>query len=128
MSIANSLSISHRILFLNALAFTACLACRTLERALVTFLVDNRIYKRDLVQIGWFLGIPILTGSVMRLPNGSFFGSNTLGYLLTPTGVWTNSWIFILLLSAVCLIWMRNYKRKTTYPLQRNRSKIIIPF
>jgi NNP family nitrate/nitrite transporter-like MFS transporter len=70
MSKTNSLSLSHRILFLNTLAFTVCFACWTLNGVLVTFLVDNGIFKWDVVQVGWLLGIPILTGSVMRLPIG----------------------------------------------------------
>nr|WP_315253736.1 MFS transporter [uncultured Flavobacterium sp.] len=70
MSATNSLSLSHRILFLNTLAFTVCFACWTLNGVLVTFLVDNGIFKWDIVQVGWLLGIPILTGSVMRLPIG----------------------------------------------------------
>jgi NNP family nitrate/nitrite transporter-like MFS transporter len=70
MSTTNSLSQSHRILFLNTLAFTVCFACWTLNGVLVTFLVDNGIFKWDIVQVGWLLGIPILTGSIMRLPIG----------------------------------------------------------
>ncbi|WP_348822925.1 MFS transporter [Flavobacterium aestuarii] len=70
MSTTNSLSLSHRILFLNTLAFTVCFACWTLNGVLVTYLVDNGIFKWDVVQVGWLLGIPILTGSVMRLPIG----------------------------------------------------------
>jgi MFS transporter, NNP family, nitrate/nitrite transporter len=70
MSKATSLSLSHRILFLNTLAFTVCFACWTLNGVLVTFLVDNGIFKWSVVQVGWLLGIPILTGSVMRLPIG----------------------------------------------------------
>ena len=70
MKSANSLSPSHRILFLNTLAFTVCFACWTLNGVLVTFLVDNGIFKWSVVQVGWLLGIPILTGSIMRLPMG----------------------------------------------------------
>ncbi|WP_264564813.1 MFS transporter [Flavobacterium sp. N3904] len=70
MSTTHSLSQSHRILFLNTLAFTVCFACWTLNGVLVTFLVDNGIFKWDVVQVGWLLGIPILTGSIMRLPIG----------------------------------------------------------
>lgn len=70
MSTTNSLSQSHRILFLNTLAFTVCFACWTLNGVLATFLVDNGIFKWDVVQVGWLLGIPILTGSIMRLPIG----------------------------------------------------------
>jgi NNP family nitrate/nitrite transporter-like MFS transporter len=70
MTNANSLSQSHKILFLNTLAFTVCFACWTLNGVLVTFLVDNAIFNWSVVQVGWLLGIPILTGSVMRLPIG----------------------------------------------------------
>jgi MFS transporter, NNP family, nitrate/nitrite transporter len=70
MSTTTSLSFSHRILFLNTLAFTVCFACWTLNGVLVTFLVDNGIFKWNVVQVGWLLGIPILTGSIMRLPLG----------------------------------------------------------
>src|SRR3970282_619741 len=70
MKTSNSLSQSHKILFLNTLAFTLCFACWTLNGVLVTFLVDNGIFKWSVVQVGWLLGIPILTGSIMRLPIG----------------------------------------------------------
>ena len=65
-----SLSKSHRMLFLNTLAFTVCFACWTLNGVLVTFLVDKGIFNWSVVQVGWLLGIPILTGSIMRLPIG----------------------------------------------------------
>ncbi|WP_343694842.1 MFS transporter [Flavobacterium sp.] len=70
MKTTNSLSQSHKILFLNTLAFTVCFACWTLNGVLVTFLVDNGIFHWNVVQVGWLLGIPILTGSIMRLPIG----------------------------------------------------------
>ncbi len=70
MTNSNSLSQSHRILFLNTLAFTVCFACWTLNGVLVTFLVDNGIFNWSVVEVGWLLGIPILTGSIMRLPLG----------------------------------------------------------
>ena len=78
MSTTNSLTLSHRILFLNTLAFTVCFACWTLNGVLVTFLVDNGIFKWDVVQVGWLLGIPILTGSIMRLPINSENNSDTI--------------------------------------------------
>lgn len=65
-----SLRTAHRILFLNTLAFTVCFACWTLNGVLVTYLVDNGIFNWSIVETGWLLGIPILTGSVMRLPLG----------------------------------------------------------
>lgn len=70
MKNSNSLSQSHKILVLNTLAFTVCFACWTLNGVLVTFLVDNGIFKWSVLQVGWLLGIPILTGSIMRLPIG----------------------------------------------------------
>ncbi|CAC9975337.1 MFS transporter [Flavobacterium panici] len=70
MKTTHSLSQSHKILFLNTLAFTVCFACWTLNGVLVTFLVDNGIFHWSVVQVGWLLGIPILTGSIMRLPIG----------------------------------------------------------
>ncbi|MFL0685580.1 MAG: nitrate/nitrite transporter [Algoriphagus aquaeductus] len=82
---------AHRILFLNTLAFTLCFAAWTFNGVMVTFLVDNGIFDWSQVQIGWLLGIPILTGSVMRLP---------LGILTDKYG---GKWIFVglLLLTAI---------------------------
>jgi NNP family nitrate/nitrite transporter-like MFS transporter len=37
---------------------------------------------------------------------GGFFGPIIFGYLLTATGIWSSSWIFVLLFSAICLVWM----------------------
>lgn len=86
MKNSNSLSQSHKILFLNTLAFTVCFACWTLNGVLVTFLVDNGIFKWSVVQVGWLLGIPILTGSIMRLPIGiltdKFGGKHVFSILL----------------------------------------------
>lgn len=65
-----SLSQSHKILFLNTIAFTICFACWTLNGVLVTYLVDKGIFNWNVVQVGWLLGIPILTGAAMRLPIG----------------------------------------------------------
>lgn len=70
MEKSTSLAQSHRMLFLNTLAFTVCFACWTLNGVLVTFLVDKGIFDWSVVQIGWLLGIPILTGAIMRLPVG----------------------------------------------------------
>lgn len=65
-----NLSSAHKILVLNTLAFTICFACWTLNGVLVTYLVDNNIFNWSVVETGWLLGIPILTGSIMRLPLG----------------------------------------------------------
>ena len=66
----SDLSQSHRILFLNTLAFTVCFACWTLNGVLVTYLVDKGIFNWTVVETGWLLGIPILSGSIFRLPIG----------------------------------------------------------
>ncbi len=82
---------SHRMLFLNTLAFTVCFAAWMLNGVLVTFLVDNGVFKWGPVEIGWLLGIPILTGSIFRLP---------IGILTDKYG---GKWVFGILL-LVCAI------------------------
>ena len=61
---------AHRILFFNALAFMVCFAAWTINGVLVTHLVDNGIFKWNSIQVGWLLGIPILSGSIFRFPIG----------------------------------------------------------
>ncbi|MEZ5068801.1 MAG: MFS transporter, partial [Bacteroidia bacterium] len=61
---------SFRMLFLNTLAFTVCFAVWMFNGVMATFLVDKGVYNWGPVEIGWLLGIPVLTGSVMRLPMG----------------------------------------------------------
>lgn len=63
-------STANRILFLNTLAFTFCFAVWTMYGVLITFLVDSRYLILDKSQIGWLIGVPILTGSITRLPIG----------------------------------------------------------
>ena len=57
-------------LTMSTLAFTLCFAAWTLNGVLVTFLVENGVFRWDLAQVGWLIGIPVLTGSLMRLPVG----------------------------------------------------------
>jgi NNP family nitrate/nitrite transporter-like MFS transporter len=59
-----------RILALNTIAFTVCFAAWMLNGVLVTFLVENGIFDWDTAQMGTLIGIPVLTGSIMRLPLG----------------------------------------------------------
>ena len=61
---------SHRVLFLNTLAFTICFAAWMINGVLVTFLSTNQVFNWGPVEIGWLLGIPVLTGSIFRLPAG----------------------------------------------------------
>ncbi|MFN6962933.1 MAG: MFS transporter [Pyrinomonadaceae bacterium] len=55
---------------MNTLAFTVCFAAWMLNGVLVTFLTVNQVYKWSAVEVGWLLGIPVLTGSIFRLPAG----------------------------------------------------------
>ncbi len=86
MKTDTSLAQSHKVLFLNTLAFTICFACWTLNGVLVTYLVDKGIFNWSVIQVGWLLGIPILTGSLMRLPMGiltdKFGGKYVFAFLL----------------------------------------------
>ncbi len=59
-----------RILALNTIAFTVCFAAWMLNGVLVTFLVENSVFDWDAAQMGTLIGIPVLTGSIMRLPLG----------------------------------------------------------
>lgn len=59
-----------KAMFASTFAFLVCFACWTLNGVLVTYLVDNQVYRFDKAQIGWLLGVPVLTGSVVRLPLG----------------------------------------------------------
>jgi NNP family nitrate/nitrite transporter-like MFS transporter len=61
---------AHKMLFFNTLAFTICFGCLMLNGVLVTFLVDNQVFDWGPVEIGWLMGIPVLTGSIFRLPAG----------------------------------------------------------
>jgi NNP family nitrate/nitrite transporter-like MFS transporter len=61
---------SHQILFFNTLAFTVCFAVWMLNGVLVTFLATNNVYDWGPTDVGWLLGIPVLTGAIFRLPAG----------------------------------------------------------
>ncbi|MDH3455171.1 MAG: MFS transporter, partial [Desulfuromonadales bacterium] len=77
---------SHKALFLNTLAFTVCFAAWMFNGVLVTFLADNQVFKWGPIEIGWLMGIPVLTGSLFRLPAGmltdKFGGKPVYGTLL----------------------------------------------
>jgi len=61
---------SHKALFLNTTAFTVFFAIWMLNGVLVTFLASNQVFDWGPVEIGWLMGIPVLTGSIFRLPAG----------------------------------------------------------
>ncbi len=77
---------SHKALILNTTAFTVCFAVWMLNGVLVTFLASTPEFDWSAVEIGWLLGIPVLTGSIFRLPAGiltdKFGGRPVLGALL----------------------------------------------
>lgn len=77
---------ANRILLLNTLAFTVCFAAWMINGVLVTFLVNNGVFHWSTVQIGWFLGVPVLVGSVFRLPVGiltdKFGGKWVMAFIL----------------------------------------------
>ena len=58
------------VLTANTLAFTVCFAVWMMNGVLITFLVDNGVYDWDKAQMGWLIGIPVLTGAIFRLPAG----------------------------------------------------------
>lgn len=82
---------SHKVLFLNTLAFTVCFAAWMFNGVLVTFLADNQVFKWGPIEIGWLMGIPVLTGSLFRLPAGmltdKFGGKPVYGTLLFISAV-----------------------------------------
>jgi len=77
---------SHKMLFFNTFAFTVCFAAWMLNGVLVTYLASNQVYDWGPVEIGWLIGIPVLTGALFRLPAGiltdKFGGKPIYGALL----------------------------------------------
>ncbi len=59
-----------QVLTLNTLAFTVCFACWMMNGVLVTFLIEHNVFRWTESQIGWLIGVPVLTGSLVRLPLG----------------------------------------------------------
>jgi NNP family nitrate/nitrite transporter-like MFS transporter len=98
---------SFRILFFNTLAFTVCFAVWVSNGVLVTYLVDNGIFNWSPSEMGWLMGLPILSGSVFRLPigmltdkyGGKWILSGILLFSAVPmflTSFATNFWDFAL--------------------------------
>ncbi len=59
-----------RILAINTFAFTICFAAWMMNGVLITFLVDHGEYSWGPAEMGWLIGIPVLTGAIFRLPLG----------------------------------------------------------
>lgn len=62
---------ANKILFLNTLAFTICFFVWMINSVLVIFLADKFVWSQwSPIQIGYLMAIPVLTGSIFRLPVG----------------------------------------------------------
>lgn len=61
---------ANTVLAMNTLAFTVCFACWMMNGVLITYLVENALFSWDKAQMGWLIGIPVLSGAVLRLPVG----------------------------------------------------------
>lgn len=74
------------VLAVNTTAFTVCFAAWTVNGVLVTYLVDNGVFEWTESQMGWLIGLPVLTGSLARLPLGiltdKYGGRRVFGLLL----------------------------------------------
>jgi len=85
------------VLAMNTLAFAACFAAWTMNGVLVTFLVDQGVFTWTDTQVGLLIGLPILTGSIMRLPMGLV--TDRFGGRVVFTGLMIASAIPVFLLS-----------------------------
>ena len=97
-----------QVLTLNTVAFTVCFAAWMMNGVLITFLVSNGVYDFSKVQLGWLIGIPVLTGSLARLPVGILtdrYGGRrvyTVLMLLSAVAMWATSWADSYLSFLVC--------------------------
>lgn len=76
---------ANRVLFLSTIAFIVCTAAWTLYAVLITYLQDHQIVQFSKEQIGFLIGVPILTGAILRLPMGLLadrFGAKTIFLIL----------------------------------------------
>jgi len=58
------------VLAMNTFAFTVCFAAWMMYGVLIAYLINNGIYRWDAAEMGWLIGIPVLSGSIFRLPLG----------------------------------------------------------
>lgn len=98
---------SHKALVFSAIAFTVCFAAWMLNGVLVTYLVNTGVFRWNAIQTGWLLGVPVLVGSVMRLPVGIL--TDKLGGKIVITG--------ILLLSAIPMFFLSKADNYITFLL-----------
>ncbi|MDP3921159.1 MAG: nitrate/nitrite transporter [Candidatus Omnitrophota bacterium] len=79
----NKKSIS--VLIMNTVAFTVCFACWMTYSILIAHLVSLGEFEWSATQIGALIAIPVLTGSLMRLPLGlltDIFGGRIVYFVL----------------------------------------------
>ncbi len=58
------------VLTANTVAFTVCFAVWMMYGVLITYLMDRNLYAFSKTEMGWLIGIPVLSGSIFRLPAG----------------------------------------------------------
>ncbi|MFN8061320.1 MAG: MFS transporter [Vicinamibacterales bacterium] len=79
------------VLAINTIAFTVCFAAWTMNGVLVTYLVDHGVFAWNEAQMGWLIGLPVLTGSIVRLPLGlltdKYGGRLVYGLLLFASAI-----------------------------------------
>ncbi|HJP27675.1 MAG TPA: MFS transporter, partial [Dehalococcoidia bacterium] len=82
---------SFTALGMSTFAFTMAFAAWMTYGVLITYLVDKGVYDWDKAQMGWLIGIPVLTGSISRLPLGvltdKYGGRIVLSVLLIASAV-----------------------------------------
>lgn len=86
------------VLSANTVAFTVCFAVWMLYGVLITYLVNQRVYEFTPSQVGWLIGLPVLTGALTRLPVGLLadrFGGRPV--------------MFAILLWVAAMTWLSSY-------------------
>ena len=91
------------VLSLNTIAFTVCFACWMMNGVLVTFLIENQVFNWTESQIGWLIGIPVLSGALIRLPVGIL--TDKYGGRMIYTGVMLISAVPMYFMSMVDSYW-----------------------
>jgi len=89
---------AYAVLAASTVGFGVCFAVWMMNGVLVTFLVDSRVFAFDQAQLGWLMGLPVLTGSILRLPAG----------LLTDRYGGRPVFVAVMLLSAAAA-WLTSY-------------------